>query len=64
MEKTITELLILAGITRQEFADLCGISLKTTYWSSPPGYAIIILEQKIELREYRQLRIVFKRLMK
>lgn len=53
-----------AGLSRDEFAQMLGIKKDSTYWKVPPAHAIIILEQYIELKEYRELKAAFRKLAK
>lgn len=52
-----------ARLTRTQLAQYLGVKLGTiSDWKdSPPKYAIAFLEQYIELREYRQLKVTLKR---
>lgn len=53
-KKNISQLLKVAGLSRQEFADMCGVYLTTTYWPKPPVYAVTILEMYIECKRNRE----------
>lgn len=57
----IPELLKESGLTRQQFADMLGVNVKTTYWPEPPKYAITVLEQYIALKKCREFRNTLRR---
>ena len=57
----IGKLLREAGLSREEFADMLGIKKSSTYWRVPPKHAVIILEQYIDLKNYRELKRILER---
>jgi len=57
------DLLKEAKLTKTKLAEMLGLHLATVVgWKGDaPKYALLVLKQYIELREYRQLKIVLKR---
>ena len=53
-----------AGLSRDEFATMLGVQKATTYWKSPPAHAITILQQYIELKNYRNIKKMFREIVK